>query len=193
MFAKRLLLLLISCLVFQNLQAQLYTDKNNITVLIEGHKQHYSYTSDNLLVKLDENTNRLECILTVNTLEPNDNLSDPVIPEDVFYARKYPQFRVVMFLPKELVAANNQDFLTRKDLMVKAQLYFQGLTRDVEVPLQFTSERNYISFNTSFTFSLQDMRALMPQMYMNMLTGLIRVSIVNATWVDSRVISPDQR
>src|SRR5688572_25421181 len=193
MLLKRFLFLLIGCLAFNSLQAQLYTDDNRVNIMLEGHKQLYDYSSENMLVRLDESNGKLECIVNIATLHGNNNQSDPVIPYDVFYARKYPQFRIVMHLPMDLTTANNHDNLINKSLTVKAQLYFQGLTRDIEIPIQLTSDRNYISFNTSFNFTLKEMQALVPQIYMNMLTGLIRVNIVNATWVDSRLVDPDKR
>ncbi|MDX5347775.1 MAG: hypothetical protein LPK19_11065 [Hymenobacteraceae bacterium] len=161
-------------------QAQVYTADNTVRIYIEGTDQLYEYTSDKLMVRLNDETQKIECILPIESLVPANVLSPQVLAYDVFFEQKYPLFQFQFNAPIETL---NKQNLNSEPMQLTGKVQFQGRDGDQIFPTVFMPYEESFSFRTNFNFTIQAMEGTLPRKYKTMLTGFIRVQVLNATWV----------
>jgi hypothetical protein len=182
---KRLLpalLVLISVISVQAQQTRIpYTSNNNILISLEGPKGTYEFSSGMLLVRYNENTRRVECLLPLSNLLPTNDSTPAVMVQDVFFTSRYPDIYIEIDAPVEKINSGNR---SRQSLNTRLYINIQGITREMVTPVTFTPDQNTISFSSSFDIMLQEMRLKVPARYTPLLTGRILFTIHNARWAD---------
>lgn len=174
-----LLLLLIPLAMGQNRSA--FTNGNTIFLTIEGIDTSYEFSSNEMLVRYNQNTQRLECVLNLSNLIAANNASPLSMAYDLFFAAKYPEFIIELEAPTEKINAGN---LSTQTLNLGSRVFFQDMIREQMMPVLFTPEKRAIMFSTSFDILLDNYQIRLPAKYTPMLTGRILVSISNARWFD---------
>ncbi|MEJ8802026.1 hypothetical protein [Pontibacter sp. H249] len=176
-----LLILFTFCAVKGNAQSRSnYTSDNRVFVTLDGVSQAYSFSSNEMLVRYNRSTQKLECILNIATLLPANDSTPPNMAYDVFFGAKYPDLLFYIDAPIEKV---NGSSLNPGSINKTTTISLQGVTKQTIVPLALTADRNAIVFNTSFDLMLDNFSASVPVQYFNLLTGRIMITINNAKWV----------
>ncbi|GAB3196382.1 hypothetical protein ABID22_002938 [Pontibacter aydingkolensis] len=157
-----------------------YTSDNRVTVTLDGLTQAYTFTSNDMLVRYNSTTQKIECILNVATLLPTNDTAPPDMAYDVFFGAKYQDLLFFIDAPVEKV---NGSRLFPGNVNKTTTITLQGVTKQTVVPLALTSDRNAIVFNTSFDLRLDNFSASVPVQYFNLLTGRVVITISNAKWV----------
>ncbi|MDX5418607.1 MAG: hypothetical protein LPK14_04460 [Hymenobacteraceae bacterium] len=157
-----------------------YTSTNKVMITLDGVTQPYTYASDELLVRYNRNTQKLECIINVATLHPANDSVPPTMAYDVFFGAKYPDMLIEIDAPVQKINARN---LYSETLSKKAAIGLQGVTNQTVIPVMFTPDRNTLLFSTSFDLMLDNFEATIPVKYYPLLTGRIVVTINNARWI----------
>ena len=160
-----------------------YTSNNAILINMEGQRGTYDFTSGLLLVRYNENTKRLECLLPLSNLAPANDSTPIVMAQDVFFASRYPEIYIEIEAPVDRINAGKRNPQT---LNSRLFINIQGINKELVVPVTFTPGRNTISFSSSFEVLLDDMRIKVPAKYVTMLTGRMLFTIHNARWADLR-------
>jgi hypothetical protein len=161
-----------------------YTSDNKVMVKFYGNNQVYTFLSDELLVRYNSVTQKLECILNVATLVPlNDSI--PVnMAYDVFFGAKYPDLLLYIDAPVEKLNGSN---LYPGSINKLTTISLQGVSKQTTAPLTLTSNRNSLVFNTSFDLMLDNFSASVPIQYYNLLTGRVMIAINNAKWAGMNI------
>lgn len=157
-----------------------YTSDNRVFVTLHGVTQAYTFASDEMLVRYNSNTQKLECILNIATLLPTNDTIPPNMAYDVFFAAKYPDLLMYIDAPIEKISGSN---LYPGSINKTTTVSLQGVSRQTTVPLALTADRNAVVFNTSFDLMLNNFSASIPVQYFNLLTGRVMITINNAKWV----------
>ncbi|WP_299821432.1 hypothetical protein [uncultured Pontibacter sp.] len=161
-----------------------YTSNNKVLVTLHGINRAYNFTSDELLVRYNNNTQKLECVLNIATLLPINDTIPPNMAYDVFFAAKYPDLVLFIDAPVEKVSGSN---LYPGSINKTTTISLQGATKQMVIPLALTADRNAIVFNTSFDLMLDNFSASVPVQYFNLLTGRIMITLNNARWVGMEI------
>lgn len=160
-----------------------YTANNSIQISLEGDGSTYDFASGKMLVRYDQSTRKIECLLPIENLLPANDSSPVAMVRDVFFASRYPELFIEIEAPVEQINAGNRN---RQTFNSRVFINIQGIVKEMVVPVTFTPDRNMITFNTSFDFMLQDLRLRVPARYTSMLTGRMLITIPNARWADLR-------
>ncbi|MFD3001008.1 hypothetical protein ACFS7Z_11585 [Pontibacter toksunensis] len=183
---KRLfLLLLLLPLLSTEVQAQEehepYTGNNTIVVALEGIGQRYEFVSNQLLVRHNKTTNRLECILPISTLIPLDPAVPPAMAYEVLFGAKYPELYIMIEAPEQQVNTGRYTPLNRGRT---TSINLQGVNNETTIPVAFLPENNTFYFSTNFDLMLSNFQASMPVKYVPLLTGRVLFSIERAQWIN---------
>ena len=157
-----------------------YTSDNKVFVTLDGKTQAYTFTSNEMLVRYNSTTQKLECILNVATLLPANDSIPPNMAYDVFFGAKYPDLLFYIDAPVEKI---NGSKLYPGSINKTTTISLQGVSNQTVIPLAVTADRNAIVFNTSFDLMLDNFSASVPVQYFNLLTGRVMITINNARWV----------
>lgn len=157
-----------------------YTSDNRVIVTLYGVTQPYTFTSNELLVRYNNTTQKLECILDVATLLPTAPTTPPTMAYDVLFGAKYPDLLLYIDAPVEKV---NGSRLNPGSINKTTTVQLQGVANQTTIPLALAADRNAIVFNTSFDLMLDNFSASVPVQYFNLLTGRVMITINNAKWV----------
>lgn len=183
-FPYLVLLLLLSVVCIQAKAQQEpspYTGSNRIIIAFEGPTSRYEFVSQQMLVRHNQATQKLECIIPVATLLP---LND-TIPEDmafeVLFGAKYPQLYLNIDAPQQKISAGN---ITPEIIRRTISIDLQGVNNESAIPVAFTSENNSLYFSTNFDLMLDNFQASMPVKYLPQLTGRMQISIERARWIN---------
>ncbi|QCR21821.1 hypothetical protein [Pontibacter sp. SGAir0037] len=160
-----------------------FTNGNTILISIEGSERNYEFTSQSMLVRYNRNTQKLECILNISTLEAANNASPLSMIQDIFYLARFPELLIEIEAPVEKINAGN---LSTETMGRRTRVFFQDVINEQILPILFTPENQALIFSTSFDMLLDQYQVQLPAKYMPMLTGRIMVSIQNARWLDNR-------
>ncbi|MDX5417917.1 MAG: YceI family protein [Hymenobacteraceae bacterium] len=158
-----------------------YTSNNTILISMEGEKGTYDFSSGKMLVRYNENTHKLECLLPISNLLPANDSTPIAMAQDVFFASRYPDIYFEIVAPVEKINAGNR---ARQTIDSRIFINIQGINREMVTPVTFTPDRNMITFSGNFEIMLQDMRLKVPARYTTMLTGRILFTIRSARWAD---------
>ncbi|WP_299708344.1 hypothetical protein [uncultured Pontibacter sp.] len=184
---KHLLPVLLILLTMVSVRAQQhripYTSNNSIFVSLEGERSTYDFASNKMLVRYNENTRRLECLLPIAMLLPANDSTPVAMAQDVFFSSRFPDIYFEIEAPVEQINAGNRN---RQTLNSRIFINIQGIIKETVVPVTFTPDRNMITFSTSFELMLQSMRLKVPARYTPILTGRILFTIHSARWADLR-------
>ncbi|MBF8965119.1 hypothetical protein I0P70_17860 [Pontibacter sp. FD36] len=160
-----------------------YTANNSMQVSLEGEQNTYDYQSNKMLVRYDQNTRKLECLLPIENLLPANDSSPVAMVQDIFFASRYPDLYIEIEAPIEQINAGNRN---RQTLNSRVFINIQGIIKEIVIPVTFTPDRNMITFSTSFELMLQDLRLRVPARYTSRLTGRMLFTIHSARWADIR-------
>jgi hypothetical protein len=160
-----------------------YTANNTIQITLEGQEGNYDFQSNKMLVRYNENTRMLECLIPLDNLFPSNDSTPIVLAHDVFYMSRFPDLYFEIEAPVEQINAGNRN---RTTINSRVFINIQGIIREMVVPVTFTPDRNMITFGTSFELMLQDMRLRVPARYTPMLTGRLLFTIHGARWAELR-------
>lgn len=184
---KHLLPVLLILLTVVSVQAQQhripYTSNNSIFISLVGERSTYDFASNKMLVRYNENTRKIECLLPIAMLLPANDSTPIAMAQDVFFASRFPEIYFEIEAPVEQINAGNLD---RQALNSRIFINIQGVIKETVVPVTFTPDRNMVIFSTSFEVMLQDMRLKVPARYTPILTGRILFTIHSARWADLR-------
>ncbi|ARS35252.1 hypothetical protein CA264_07260 [Pontibacter actiniarum] len=158
-----------------------YTGSNRIFIALEGPTSRYEFSSNQMLVRHNKATQKLECILPVATLLPLNDSIPPAMAFEVLFGAKYPQLYINIDAPVQKISAGN---LTPETIRRTTSIGLQGVNNETVVPVAFTSENNSLYFSTSFDLMLDNFQASLPIEYAPLLTGRILISIDNARWIN---------
>ncbi|MBC5991377.1 hypothetical protein [Pontibacter cellulosilyticus] len=178
-----ILLLLLFTFSFSKSQAQTranYTSDNRVTVTLYGVTQPYTFTSDEMLVRYNNTTQKLECIINIATLLPANDSTPPTMAYDVFFGAKYPDLLMYIDAPVEKINGSN---LFPGNINKTTTINLQGVANQTRIPLALAADRNAIVFNSSFDLWLDNFSASVPVQYFSLLTGRVLITINNAKWV----------
>ncbi len=156
-----------------------YTSDNKVMVKFYGNNQTYTFLSDELLVRYNSVTQKLECILNVATLVPVNDSIPADMAYDVFFGAKYPDLFLLIDAPVEKINGSN---LYPGSISKTTTISLQGVSKQTTAPLTLTSSRNALVFNTSFDLMLDNFSASVPIQYYKLLTGRVMIAINNARW-----------
>ena len=161
-----------------------FTTGNSTIVTIGGNTENYEHVSPELLVRYNQNTQNVECVLNVASLRPA-NLSAPLgLVQDVFFASKYPEFILEFKVPAENVTSERAGV---QDLECRASVTFQGITNETVIPVQFTSNKQSLVFSSNFDIMIDNFQGSIPAKYLPILNGRITITIQNAQWTRFRL------
>lgn len=158
-----------------------FTNGNSILITIEGNDGPYEFTSQDMLVRYNRNTQKIECILNIDNLLPANDSSPYVMAYDLFFAAKYPEFMIEIDAPEDRINAGNLSILTMDR---RTRVFFQDAVQEMITSVAFAPDRRALLFSTDFDMNLENFQVLMPAKYLPVLTGRIKVAIRNARWVD---------
>ncbi|WP_439883186.1 hypothetical protein ACSX1A_08430 [Pontibacter sp. MBLB2868] len=156
-----------------------YTSDNRVFITFDGITKPYTFTSDQLLVRYNKNTQKIECILDLATLYPAHDTIPPTMAYDVFFGAKYPDLLFYIDAPVEKLNASN---LYSETLEKKTTVNIQGVANQTTIPVAFLPERDSFIFSTSFDLMLDNFEASIPIKYFPVLTGRVVITINNARW-----------
>lgn len=183
-FLLPVLLVLLAVVSVQAQESRIpYTSNNNILISFEGQGGTYDFASGKMLVRYNENTRRLECLLPLVSLQAANDSTPIAMVHDVFFSSRYPDIYIEIEAPVEQINAGNR---SRQTFNSRMYLNIQGINKEIVVPVTFTPDRNMILFSSSFELLLQEMRLKVPARYNSMLTGRILFTIHSARWADLR-------
>ncbi|MFD2515489.1 hypothetical protein ACFSRY_16570 [Pontibacter locisalis] len=180
-------LLLLLLMLYSPAKAQtnaVYTGDNRAFVTLDGITKPYTFTSDQMLVKYNKTTQRLECILDLATLYPANDSTPPTMAYDVFFGAKYPDLVIYIDAPVEKINARN---LYAESMEKKATVTVQGVANQTVIPVVFTPDKNSFIFSTNFDLMLDDFEASIPIKYIPVLSGRVVITINNARWIDMQM------
>lgn len=181
------LLVILFCLPGQRASAQTnttYTSDNTILITLEGIKQPYVFTSNNLLVQYNQSTRKLECILDVSTLIPaSDTAALPAMAYEVLYGAKYPELYLEIDMPSDQVSGRG---MNRESVSRVTTIRLQGVSNETVIPVVFTPDNQALLFSTNFDLWLDNFQASIPVKYAPLLTGRLFITIRNARWANLR-------
>lgn len=160
-----------------------YTANNSIQINLEGERSTYDFASSKMLVRYDQTTRKLECLLPIENLLPANDSSPVAMIRDVFFASRYPELFIEIEAPVEQINAGNRN---RQTFNSRVFINIQGIVKEMVVPVTFTPDRNMITFSTSIDLMLQDLRLRVPARYTTQLTGRMLITIRSARWADIR-------
>lgn len=188
MSMRRYLLPVLLCLLtVVSVQAQQqripYTSNNSIFISLEGDRSTYDFASNRMLVRYNENSRTVECLLPIAMLSPANDSTPIAMAQDVFFSSRFPDIYIEIQAPVEQINAGNRN---RQTLNSRVFINIQGTIKETVVPVTFTPDRNMITFSTSFELMLQDMRLKVPARYTSLLTGRMLFTIHSARWADLR-------
>ncbi len=183
------LLLLLALLLLLNTQAHaqsrpVYTGGNNIFITIEGKDNSYEYRSEEMLVRYNENTNRIECVLPIDNFVPANNATPTSMLHDLFYTAKFPELQIEIDAPIEKINAGNL-YAQAQDKLIR--IFVHGKLKEMNNQVFFTPDERSLMFSTNFDLTFDNMNIAVPAKYIPMLTGRILVTISNARWIDARL------
>lgn len=158
-----------------------YTSNNSVFIMMEGAGGTYDFSSGKMLVRYNENTRRIECLLPLANLQPANDSTPIVMVHDVFFSSRYPDIYIEIEAPIEQINAGNRNRQTHNSRLF---INIQGIIKETVVPVTFTPDRNMIIFTSTFDIMLQDMRLKVPARYTPLLTGRILFTINSARWAD---------
>jgi hypothetical protein len=158
-----------------------FTGDNRVFLTLDGITRPYTFTSDQLLVRYNKTTQKVECILDIATLYPTEVGTPPTMAYDVLFGAKYPELTLLIDAPVEKLNAKN---LYSEILEKKSTISFQGVSNQTTVPVAFTPDKNSFIFSTNFDLMLDDFEASVPIKYMPFLTGRMVITVRNAKWVN---------
>lgn len=177
-----LLLPLFSLKVLAQEERQPYTGNNTILVALEGIGQRYEFVSNQLLVRHNKTTNRLECILPVATLVPLNPAVPPAMAYEVLFGAKYPELYIAIEAPTQ--QARDGKLFTPANRGRTTSINLQGVNNETTIPVAFLPEKNTYYFSTNFDLMLSNFQASMPVKYVPLLTGRVLFSIERAQWMN---------
>lgn len=190
MHAKQLLVYLAITIVYLAISPgataqtrQPFTGHNLITIVLEGPTARYEFTSRDLLVRYNHNTEQLECTLQIASLDAVTDSIPPNMAYEVLYGAKFPDLVFMIELPKEVVN-RNRTFTEPHNR--RASVTLQGTTNRTRIPVQLLQDKNSLAFSTSFDLMLDNFQASVPEKYLPFLSGRILINISNARWIDRR-------
>lgn len=160
-----------------------FTANNTIQISLEGERSTYDFQSTKMLVRFDQTTRKLECLLPIENLLPANDSSPVAMVQDIFFASRYPELFVEIEAPIEQINAGNRN---RQTLNSRVFINIQGIIKEMVIPVTFTPDRNAITFSTSFELMLQDLRLRVPARYTSRLSGRMLFTIHSARWADLR-------
>ncbi|TXK26976.1 hypothetical protein FVR03_21345 [Pontibacter qinzhouensis] len=134
-----------------------------------------------MLVRYNENTKKIECIINVASLLPVNNFSPAVIPQDIFFVANYPELYIEIDAPEEKINAGN---LYTERLNQSIGLSIHNTPVNLMAPVAFTPDKRSLKLATTFEVILPDHRITIPAKYSPMLTGRVRFAIQNARSVE---------
>ncbi len=177
--------LLCFCLIFCALQlrAQVeapYTSLNNITLTIPGQSIRYSYFSNQLLFRLNQETAKLEMRVPISSFTPANTGSPQILLQELFLARQFPELVITFDLPMEMLQPLDPIVQNRR---LEGVVLAQGRPRDIAPEVNFIPLRNEFTFSTVFDFNLRDPGIVLPQAYAGMVSGQVEVVIEKARWI----------
>ncbi|MCC9167485.1 YceI family protein [Pontibacter harenae] len=158
-----------------------FTNGNTTIVTVKGNTADYDYVTPELLVRYNNTTQNVECVLNVASLRPANAEAPPGLVQDVFFVSKYPEFILEFKVPAESVAANRTGV---QDLNTRASITFQGITNEVLIPVHLSSDKQSIVFSTNFDMMLDNHQGSIPAKYLPVLSGRIVITIQNARWAN---------
>ena len=156
-----------------------YTSDNKVMVKFYGKDQAYTFQSNDLLVRYNKTTQKLECILNIATLVPLNDSIPADMAYDVFFGAKFPDLLLYIDAPVEKVNGSN---LYPGSINKVTTVNLQGISKQTTTPITLTASRNAIVFNTSFDLMLDNFSASVPIQYYKLLTGRVMIAINNAKW-----------
>lgn len=178
-----LLTLLLTPLISQKALAQAnrgpYTGNNTIVVALEGIGQRYEFVSNQLLVRHNKDTHRLECVLPVSSLVPTNDTTPPAMAYEVLFGAKYPELYIMIEAPEQ---AGGTARFTPANSGRTTSINLQGVNNETIIPVAFQPEKNTFYFSTNFDLMLHNFQASLPVKYVPLLTGRVHVSIERAQW-----------
>ncbi|MFT2011238.1 hypothetical protein ACMA1I_21385 [Pontibacter sp. 13R65] len=158
-----------------------YTNDNSIFITIEGDTSLYEYSSRDMLVRYNQNTQKIECVINVASLLPLNNYSPAVIPQDIFFVANYPELLIEIEAPEEKINAGN---LYTERVEKGIGLFIHNIPVNLTAPVVFTPDKRSLKLAATFELLLPDYRIAIPAKYTNMLTGRVRFAIQNARSVE---------
>lgn len=174
------LLMTLNCPVTAQTNA-VYTSDNRALVTIDGLTRPYTFTTDQLLVRYNRTTQKLECILDLATLLPANDTIPPTMAYDVFFGAKYPDLLIYIDAPVEKINAGN---LYTEAMSKKATVTIQGVANQTTIPVVFTPDKSSFIFSTNFDLMLDDFEASIPRKYIPFMSGRVVITINNARWIN---------
>ncbi len=174
-------MLLVQAVAYSQSQ-QYYTGGNNIIITLEGTDNRYEYRSEEMLVRYNDDTHKLECVLPIDNLRPANDYSPASMLHDLFYTAKFPELQIEIDAPVEKINAGN---LYAEVLNKKIRVLLQGKIKEMNNQVTFTPDKRALMFSTSFELTFNNLNILVPAKYIPMLTGRILVTISNARWADT--------
>ncbi|MDO6392298.1 hypothetical protein Q4E40_19340 [Pontibacter sp. BT731] len=160
-----------------------YTANNSMQISLEGERSTYDFQSAKMLVRYNQNTRKIECLLPIENLLPANDSSPVSMVQDIFFASRYPELYIEIEAPIEQINAGSRG---KQTLNSRVFITIQGIIKEMVVPVIITPDRNAITFSTSFELMLQDMRLRVPARYTPRLTGRMLFTIHSARWADLR-------
>jgi hypothetical protein len=159
-----------------------YTSDNRAFVTLDGLTKPYTFISNQMLVRYNNTTQKLECILDLATLFPTNDSIPTAMAYEVFYGAKYPDLVIYIDAPVERINGSNA---YAESLKKKATINLQGVTNQTSVPLMLTPDKNSFIFSTNFDLMLDDFEASVPIKYLPLLSGRVVITINNARWINT--------
>jgi hypothetical protein len=177
-----LILLLFTCRYSMAQSNAVYTSDNRAFVTLDGLTKPYTFISNQMLVRYNNTTQKLECILDLATLFPTNDSIPTAMAYEVFYGAKYPDLVIYIDAPVERINGSNA---YAESLKKKATINLQGVTNQTSVPLMLTPDKNSFIFSTNFDLMLDDFEASVPIKYLPLLSGRVVITINNARWINT--------
>lgn len=158
-----------------------YTGSNRVIIALEGQTNRYEFFSQQMIVRHNRATQKLECIIPVATLLPMNDTIPADMAFEVLFGAKYPQLYLNIDAPQQSISAGN---LTPEIVRRTISIVLQGVNNESAIPVAFTSENNSLYFSTNFDLMLDNFQASLPVKYLPQLTGRMQISIDRARWVN---------
>lgn len=161
---------------------ELYTSENFVMISFEGLNGMLEYGSNDLQVRYNKATQRIECRIPVNSLFALNDTVPAELAYDVLFGAKYPDLLVFIDATSQIVNSPN---LNAEPKMQRATVELQGKPNETRIPVVFASDKGYINLSTHFDLVMGNFQATIPSKYLPFLSGRIRVTIRNARWINS--------
>ncbi|TPE46028.1 hypothetical protein [Pontibacter mangrovi] len=158
-----------------------YTGNNRVLVTLEGETGLYQFSSEQMLVRYNKQTQQLECLLPVSTLVPLQDTIPASMAYEVLYGAKYPQLLLTMKAPEQLINAGGFAPITMPRTVA---VNLQGVLNETVIPVGFTSEKDVLFFTSTFDLMLDNFQATLPVAYAQLLSGRLRITIDRARVVN---------